>query len=192
VIINQNTTTITTVIDQPAVIVRPGGPIVVVDSSSSSSSSSADGTPLSDPAPVSDLTPATPVPLSDGDAGVVVTASAEQEALTLRYLDVKNDTNESITVWVQYFTPNVKGEWAWASADPLEREVKAGTIRSIRDDDDRRIQAAYIRIWVESASGIKWQQFKSADLALVGDKVPSKKPTFTFTVANADKKMASK
>jgi hypothetical protein len=192
VIINQNTTTITTVIDQPAVIVRPGGPTIVVDSSNSSSSSSAEGTPLSDPAPVSDPTPTTPVPLGDGDAGVVVTASAEQEALTLRYLDVKNDTNESITVWVQYFTLNAKGEWAWASADPLEREVKAGTIRSIRDDDDKRIQAAYIRVWVESASGIKWQQFKNADLALVRDKVPSKKPTFTFTVANADKKMASK
>jgi len=127
------------------------------------------------------------VPQIGDNPGETVAASATGEqgsALATRYLEIKNDARESVTVWVQYYTLNDRGEWAWVSdSEPLEREIAAGTTSYIRDDRGVRIQASHVRIWAESAGGSKWEQYKETDLPLVGQD-RSQKATFTYTLTD--------
>jgi hypothetical protein len=126
-------------------------------------------------------------------AGIVAMAQpadedSDDESPALRFVDVRNDTRESVTFCVQYCTLDDNGQWVWQCTEqPLKVEVKAGETKSVRNRIGERIEASCIRIWAESASGLKWEQFKDADLMVVGEDVPDDSPTFVFTVASAKK-----
>jgi hypothetical protein len=169
-------------LQRPRVVVRPGqlmtggSGVVVVDGSSAVVDTDAPSAP------------ATTVSSASSNYGAGITAQSADEAIALRYVDVKNDTREAVTFWVQYCTVDDQGQWVWRSTErPLKLEVKAGETRSVRDSQNERIQAAYVRIWAESASGLKWEQFKDTDLPVVGEENPDQTPTFVFTVAGAEK-----
>jgi hypothetical protein len=95
-----------------------------------------------------------------------------------RYLRVKNNTDEMITVFVQ---ANARGEdrsWIWIPADPadsdeaLALDVAPGetTFVRISEDDDDFLHARKIRIWADSQSGMQYRKFKNRDFWLVPER----------------------
>jgi hypothetical protein len=145
--------------------------------------------------------PATWGPASSGGSPTVVPASPAGSAdaaasaatwQTCRYLRVKNNTGEKLTVYLQYRTWTTKRCYAWYPADPatsdqvLVFEIAPGAETDLYHDN-WRINASRARLWAESATG-EWNEYEGKDLWLVeadksgehyyyGDAME----TFTFT-----------
>lgn len=127
--------------------------------------------------------PNTPVDAPTDDPMTVAAVPSADAPLTSRYLMIKNETTESWTVWVEYYTVNANGEGVWVSGDKaLEREVKPGEQSYVRDDHDVRIRPRAIRIWAESEKGQKWVEYKEVVLDLVGEKLASKNATCVIAI----------
>ncbi len=110
-----------------------------------------------------------------------------------RYLSVKNDTKETLIVFVQYNTFVLKDKnWHWYPSEPETGEAVAYALAPGRKvalrHDDWPVNARCIRIWARSDSGEQFNEFRDQDLWLVepgadGERVymaPSGE-TFTFT-----------
>ncbi|MBY0527274.1 MAG: hypothetical protein K2R98_28015 [Gemmataceae bacterium] len=97
------------------------------------------------------------------NAGIQNQAPAEPavEAQYTRYLAVKNETDERLTVYVYYRTWTDKGNWVWYPADPSnsERAIKLvlgpGQSEWVYDGN-WSVHANKVRIWAEgSKSGLR-------------------------------------
>src|SRR5262249_22095612 len=96
---------------------------------------------------------------------------------TQRYLKVRNQTGQRLTVYVQFRAPTDQGQEAWypaapgASAGPLKFELEAGAGGGRGGGGGLGYGAAPIRpgrarLWAESASG-QWLKYKDQDVVLV-------------------------
>lgn len=144
--------------------------------------------PVSDPAaPVAPPTPVPNTPVNANDAPTTIVATPTTDAsITSRYIQVKNDSTESWTVWVEYYFVNDKGEGTWVAGDKaLVREVKTGETTPVRDDKGVQVRARAIRIWAQSASGQKWEEYKEVVLDLGGEQFVSKNPTVVIALQPA-------
>jgi hypothetical protein len=119
--------------------------------------------------------------------------SAQAVKQTLRYLCVRNATQETLTVYVQYRTLTDQNEYAWLPGDPKDAtEAVAFTIPAGKTTylthDDFRINASRVRIWAKSENS-NWPAYKDKDLWLVPEQdergehfyVAAEMGTFTFT-----------
>jgi hypothetical protein len=121
---------------------------------------------------------------------------AEQELprFTSRYLRVKNDTKEKITLYVQYRTLTNKNRFRWYPAAPsmsdeaLVFELEPGSETDLYHDD-WRINASRVRLWATGGTS-EWMENKENDLWLVqkddqGSRsyAAEEAETYTFTIA---------
>ncbi len=106
--------------------------------------------------------------LDANDNGGADNDNAAQEAVkqTRRYLQVKNDTAKTLTVYLQYHTLDEDG-WDWFPAEPSPPaqvavfKVPAGQVVHLIHDDFR-VNANRVRIWTATET-----QYKDTDLWLV-------------------------
>jgi hypothetical protein len=112
-----------------------------------------------------------------------------------RYLMVKNDTPERVTVWVQYRTMNNQDGWSWYPADP-DRSAQAARYtlepgeETYLSHGDDYLTASRVRLWGQSAGGTEWHDYKESDLWLVDEEdqdgehyyVAEEMETYTFTL----------
>jgi hypothetical protein len=92
---------------------------------------------------------------------------------TQRYLKIKNETNEILTVFVQYRTEVQPDEWVWLPADP-KKSTNAVTQQVLpgkeiyAEVDKNRILSSRVRLWAKANSkGTEWLEYKDQDLWLV-------------------------
>jgi hypothetical protein len=122
------------------------------------------------------VSPSTETVLS-ASAGVVVADQesefqpAQLRTFAERFLEVANETNESVTVYVQYRSAKT-GSFSWAPADPrsskqaVSFQLAPGQKTQI-SHDETLVRASKVRIWAEGANGGRWNQHQSSDLWLV-------------------------
>jgi hypothetical protein len=113
-----------------------------------------------------------PAPAVQGDSGGDLAQGKVQGRC---YLCVKNDTEEKLTVYVQYRTLTDKDEWQWFPADPgksdeaVAYELDPGEEAGLRHEG-WSVNASRVRIWaVAVESGSEWLDNKDEDLWLVPD-----------------------
>jgi hypothetical protein len=90
---------------------------------------------------------------------------------TRRYLRVKNDTGEKLTLFVQYRTVTRSGAWKWFPADPgsegaVSFELKVGEEANLVHDG-WSINASCVRLWAVTASGVEMNEYRAEDFWLV-------------------------
>jgi hypothetical protein len=102
-----------------------------------------------------------------GDADRAV----EAVKLTQRYLRIRNATDRSVRVYVQYRTMLDNDSYAWLPAHPADsREavtfrIAAGETLDL-ERDGSRIAASRVRLWAQSTGGT-WTGYRDRDLWLV-------------------------
>jgi hypothetical protein len=111
-----------------------------------------------------------------------------------RYLDVRNETDEPLTIYVQSYTYNRDSkDWEWLPGDPktstkaLSFRVEPGATVSPRVDD-RQLSGNRVRLWGASPGGNRWLDWKDRDLWLVKEQddegthcyYAAKTETFTY------------
>jgi hypothetical protein len=117
---------------------------------------------------------------SDGDLVIVEEASENDDSdqsddsapwQNARYLQVKNDTGEKLTIYVQIRT-EVNNAFTWLPADPetskraLVFELQPGEDVYLPNSGDY-LNGCRLRLWAKSASGLEWTDYKEEDLWLV-------------------------
>jgi hypothetical protein len=119
------------------------------------------------------------------DAGVSYAAPAaapvayvEEQAAgawqTCRYLRIKNNTDQKITVYLQYRTLTDKNRYRWYPEDPqtatkaLAFELAPGVETNLYHDN-WQIYACRVRLWAVAADGSEWLDYKGKDLWLIED-----------------------
>lgn len=114
------------------------------------------------------------IPGASADGGSPAgTSDAGLARFTRRLLHVKNNTDEPITVWVQFRSQIEGGQWAWLPADPassqdaLAFELAAGQ-EGYLEHEGVPISASRVRIWGESAT-CQWRSYLGDDLWLVSE-----------------------
>jgi hypothetical protein len=109
-----------------------------------------------------------------GDAGESGDSAQADESMpwqNARYLRLKNDTSEKLTIYVQVRT-EVNNAFTWLPADPetskraLVFELQPGEDGYLPHDGDN-INGCRVRLWAKSASGLEWTDYKDEDLWLV-------------------------
>jgi hypothetical protein len=134
------------------------------------------------------------------DGGWATVAESEEVAVeeepyqNQRYLKVKNDTGQKLTVWVRYRSLDGNGDWAWlpGSGDAMEYQLEPGQ-ETYLAVDDRQLCASRVHIWAETADGQQMDEYREQDLWLVPEKddndehwyAGSQVEDFTFTVSAA-------
>ncbi len=108
--------------------------------------------------------------------GPVVSSTAQAPAQlpwqTASHLLVKNATDSKVTVWVQYYAENDKGEQHWypgtpgESSDALTFTLDPGQALVVKDQD-WTVAASRVRVWARAASGWTWLGYKDQDMWLV-------------------------
>jgi hypothetical protein len=103
-----------------------------------------------------------------------------------RQLVVKNDTNQTLCVWVMYYDLNFStNEWEWyyPTKNGIRYELKPGASNTLRHDG-WLIGAHRLRIWAATLDGrLVWERYKTEDLYLTpkdGYRGPFGQFTFTF------------
>jgi hypothetical protein len=120
-------------------------------------------------------------------------AEPEEAVQTRRYLKVKNDTGEKLTVWLRYRTLTTDGEWRWYPGEwekPLCYELDPGE-ETYLSHEGWKVNASRVRIWAETPSGEQLDQYQDEDLWLVPEEDGEGKHSysapqiedFTFTFA---------
>ena len=90
-----------------------------------------------------------------------------------RFLLLRNDSGEPLTIRIQFRKMTKGGEWNWFPADPrrsakaLEYTLAPGKSLYLSDEESR-VATSKVRIWAEGVkSGFKWEDYKGHDLWLV-------------------------
>ena len=113
-----------------------------------------------------------------------------------RFLKIRNDTKDTVTVYLQYRALDKAGGWAWVPADPatsseaLSFSLKPGEEFSPKADD-MPVAASRMRIAVTSPTQ-KWMKYRDKDCWLVPEKnddgehvyLAEAVDTFTFVISN--------
>ena len=104
-----------------------------------------------------------------GGAGEIVPVTAV--AHRTRFLRVANISGDTLTLYVQYYTQDADGKWAWFpgapdKAEPLSIELAQGETADVLDNN-WHVNASRVRIWAKAANGKEWNKFKTTDLDLV-------------------------
>lgn len=103
-------------------------------------------------------------------------ALGDRDELTIqnkRFLKLRNNTKDTITVFLQYRFQTGEG-WAWTPIDPakgndaLSFEIEAGKDLDVKQMEEP-IAASRMRIWA-TAPGFKWMRFKTKDIWLVPER----------------------
>jgi hypothetical protein len=129
-----------------------------------------------------------------GDAETEEPKSFKQ---TCRYLRLKNDTAEKLTVFVQYHTWTSTGTWQWYPSQPGTRDAVAYVLNPGQEADLRhegwRLNASKVRLWAQSPTGLEYLDFQDRDLWLVeetdGERCfyAPQPETFTYTFLPPEK-----
>jgi hypothetical protein len=112
-----------------------------------------------------------------------------------RYLRIRNQTGEALTIWVQYHTRDEFGTSEWLPADPSEsdeavsRDIDRGKQTYVKAEDNRYLHASRIRLWATTASGKKYMKYAETDLDLVPEQTSNgthfyyapRRGTYTYT-----------
>jgi len=119
----------------------------------------------------------------------------EASVQTCRYLRIKNDTQEKVTVYLQYRTWTNRNEYKWYPGDPatsdkvLVFEVEPGAETDLYHDN-WRINASRARLWAVGSDDSEWLDYKAQALWLVDKDADgqrtyrgAKMETFTFSLA---------
>jgi len=106
---------------------------------------------------------------ADGDSS----ADAHGPVQSRRFLLLRNDSGEPLTIRVQFRRLTRHGEWNWFPADPrrsaraLEYTIGPGKAFYLSDGESR-VAASKVRIWAEGVStGSRWEDYRYRDLWLV-------------------------
>ena len=89
-----------------------------------------------------------------------------------RYLHVKNETADKLTVYVQYRTALSSGKWVWLPEDPeksqetLAYDLEPGEEMHL-GDGQAALTASRVRLWAVTENGDGWLDYKDKDLWLV-------------------------
>ena len=113
-----------------------------------------------------------------GDAGVDIGSAAVdvQAPQFTRYLRVGNNTDQPVSLFLQYETASEDGTLQWVPGDPAQStdaepfELQAGEVTDLFDNG-WRINASRVRIWAK-AGDRDIVQFKTRDLWLVPETDP--------------------
>jgi hypothetical protein len=93
-------------------------------------------------------------------------------AQTRRYLKLKNETGEKLTVWLRYRTLTTDSGWKWfPEGGPTELcyELDPGE-ETYLSHEGWKINADRVRVWARTAGGELMDEFKAQDLWLVPEK----------------------
>jgi hypothetical protein len=99
-----------------------------------------------------------------------------------RFLKVRNETDATLTVYVQFRTP-VDGAWKWLPDDPaasteaLSFDIEAGKEIDVTYKDER-IAASRMRIWATSPTQ-QWLGYKTKDAWLVPERTEDGEHVYT-------------
>ncbi|MBI1830149.1 MAG: hypothetical protein HYR84_01705, partial [Planctomycetes bacterium] len=91
-----------------------------------------------------------------------------------RTLKVRNETETSITVFIQFRAPDASGAWSWIPGDPaktsdaLSFEIEAGKELDVAYKEEP-LAASRMRIWATSEKQ-KWLKYKTKDVWLVPER----------------------
>lgn len=91
-----------------------------------------------------------------------------------RYLRIKNEAGEKLTVYVQYYTVSEQDRWQWFPAKPGEAaqakhyQLDPGE-ETYLGEGEWHISARRARVWARSGSGKEWTEYKDQDLWLVSE-----------------------
>jgi hypothetical protein len=93
------------------------------------------------------------------DAGAIETASSSTSAGVPWHYERKfnktHDSNERVTVWLQYQTQDANGNWAWLPAMPgesgktLSYDLDPGEV-TLLGYGDGAVTASCVRLWARS------------------------------------------
>lgn len=101
-------------------------------------------------------------------------AKAHVEHFNRKVVRIRNNTDETLTVWLKYRTQTSDGQWKWFPDDPDKDTWSAYTFapgeEAFVEHDDFQINADRVRIWIfnKDRSHV-WEQFRDQDYVLVGD-----------------------
>src|SRR5262249_6843353 len=103
---------------------------------------------------------------------LVVPASGSGDADTgfqvERFLRIKNDSGEKLTVFLQVRTPNDRGQWVWTAEAPgakakvMSFEVEADKVLDLTG----KVSASRVRLWARSETA-SFMDYANQDLWLV-------------------------
>jgi hypothetical protein len=90
-----------------------------------------------------------------------------------RFLLLRNETGEPLTIRVQFRMKTSHGDWNWVPADPRRSQdavkytLRPGKALYLKDGESR-VATSKVRIWVEGLdTGSKWEEYKDQDFWLV-------------------------
>jgi len=92
---------------------------------------------------------------------------------TQRYLKIKNDTKDTLTIYVQYRTQDKSEQWVWLPANPTQSaqavtQSLAPGKETLAEVEKNPILSSRVRLWAKSTSGgAQWLEYKDHDLWLV-------------------------
>jgi hypothetical protein len=140
------------------------------------------------PAPVTAPAPAQVIVVSSSGGGTGDTDSAFQVE---RFLRIRNDSGEKLTVFLQVRTRNDRGQWMWSPEAPgskakvLTFDMEAGKVLDLTG----KVSASRVRLWARSESS-SFMEYADRDLWLVPETgnngehrySGSQMQTFTYTM----------
>ena len=135
----------------------------------------------------------TPAPVAPAQVIVVSSSTGDSESAfqVERFLRIKNDSGEKLTVFLQVRTRNDRGEWVWSPEAPGSKakvmtfDLEAGKTLDLTD----KVSASRVRLWARSESS-SFMDYANQDLWLVPETTNSgehryqagQMQTFTFTM----------
>jgi len=135
----------------------------------------------------------TPAPVAPAQVIVVSSSTGDSESAfqVERFLRIKNDSGEKLTVFLQVRTRNDRGEWVWSPEAPGSKakvmtfDLEAGKTLDLTG----KVSASRVRLWARSESS-SFMDYANQDLWLVPETTNSgehryqagQMQTFTFTM----------
>ena len=135
----------------------------------------------------------TPAPVAPAQMIVVSSSTGDSESAfqVERFLRIKNDSGEKLTVFLQVRTRNDRGEWVWSPEAPGSKakvmtfDLEAGKTLDLTG----KVSASRVRLWARSEAA-SFMDYANQDLWLVPETTNSgehryqagQMQTFTFTM----------
>ena len=134
-----------------------------------------------------------PAPVAPAQVIVVSSSTGDSESAfqVERFLRIKNDSGEKLTVFLQVRTRNDRGEWVWSPEAPGSKakvmtfDLEAGKTLDLTG----KVSASRVRLWARSESS-SFMDYANQDLWLVPETTnsgehryqASQMQTYTFTM----------